>query len=32
MEIKTASVEAIHPILSLVYKFEVPECHQLTLF
>jgi len=31
MEIKVASMETIHPILSLVYKFEVPVCHQLAL-
>lgn len=30
MEMRTSSMETIHPILSLVNKFEVPECHQLT--
>lgn len=29
MEIRTSSMETINPILSLVNKFEVSECHQL---
>lgn len=32
METKTLNMETIHPTLSLVNKFEVPECHQLILF